>query len=260
MPGNLALAWEVFEIVWINILLSGDNAILIALACRRLPEEQRRWGVLLGSLGGVALRIGFTLAIVQLLHVPLLKTAGALLLLYVAIKLPHGEHDRTDVDAKPNLWGAVMSIIVADAVMSLDNVLAIAAAAHGSMQLIVFGLALSAPLVMFGAGVSAQIARPFSAADLGRRGRPGLGRRRDGGDRSLLDAAPFAAGDAALGRGVRVRARGGDGAAETLSSLPVLTKNSADRHPPARARRHALADPPPADRAKNLADRRYAAP
>ncbi len=161
MPGNLALAWEVFEIVWINILLSGDNAILIALACRRLPEEQRRWGVLLGSLGGVALRIGFTLAIVQLLHVPLLKTAGALLLLYVAIKLPHGEHDRTDVDAKPNLWGAVMSIIVADAVMSLDNVLAIAAAAHGSMQLIVFGLALSAPLVMFGAGVLLKLLDRF---------------------------------------------------------------------------------------------------
>jgi len=161
MPGNLALAWEVFEIVWINILLSGDNAILIALACRRLPEEQRRWGVLLGSLGGVALRIGFTLAIVQLLHVPLLKTAGALLLLYVAIKLPHGEHDRTDVDAKPNLWGAVMSIIVADAVMSLDNVLAIAAAAHGSMRLIVFGLALSAPLVMFGTGVLLKLLDRF---------------------------------------------------------------------------------------------------
>ena len=161
MSGNLALAWEVFEIVWINILLSGDNAILIALACRRLPEERRRWGVLLGSLGGVALRIGFTLAIVQLLHVPLLKTAGALLLLYVAIKLPHGDHDREDVEAKPNLWGAVMSIIVADAVMSLDNVLAIAAAAHGSMQLIVFGLALSAPLVMFGAGVLLKLLDRF---------------------------------------------------------------------------------------------------
>ncbi|MFY9831754.1 MAG: TerC family protein [Methylocystis sp.] len=161
MSGNLALAWEVFEIVWINILLSGDNAILIALACRRLPEERRRWGVLLGSLGGVALRIGFTLAIVQLLHVPLLKTAGALLLLYVAIKLPHGDHDREDVEAKPNLLGAVMSIIVADAVMSLDNVLAIAAAAHGSMQLIVFGLALSAPLVMFGAGVLLKLLDRF---------------------------------------------------------------------------------------------------
>jgi YjbE family integral membrane protein len=152
MSGNLALAWEVFEIVWINILLSGDNAILIALACRRLPEERRRWGVLLGSLGGVALRIGFTLAIVQLLHVPLLKTAGALLLLYVAIKLPHGDHERNDVEAKPNLWGAVMS---------LDNVLAIAAAAHGSMRLIVFGLALSAPLVMFGTGVLLKLLDRF---------------------------------------------------------------------------------------------------
>jgi YjbE family integral membrane protein len=117
--------------------------------------------VLLGSLGGVALRIGFTLAIVQLLHVPLLKTAGALLLLYVAIKLPHGDHERNDVEAKPNLWGAVMSIIVADAVMSLDNVLAIAAAAHGSMRLIVFGLALSAPLVMFGAGVLLKLLDRF---------------------------------------------------------------------------------------------------
>ncbi len=161
MSSNLALAWEVFEIVWINILLSGDNAILIALACRRLPEEQRRWGVLLGSLGGVAFRIGFTLAIVQLLQVPLLKTAGALLLLYVAIKLPHGDHDREDAEAKSNLLGAVMSIIVADAVMSLDNVLAIAAAAHGSMRLIVFGLALSAPLVMFGAGVLLKLLDRF---------------------------------------------------------------------------------------------------
>jgi YjbE family integral membrane protein len=152
MSVNVALAWEVFEIVWINILLSGDNAILIALACRQLPPERRRLGVLLGALGGVGLRIGFTLAIVELLHVPLLKTTGALLLLYVAIKLPHGDHDRKDVEAKPNLWSAVLSIIVADAVMSLDNVLAIAAAAHGSVRLIVFGLALSAPLVMFGAG------------------------------------------------------------------------------------------------------------
>ena len=140
------------EIVWINVLLSGDNAILIALACRRLPPDQRRVGVLLGALGGVALRIAFTLVIVQLLVAPLLKTLGALLLIGVAIKLPIDETDHSKTDAKPDLWGAVMSIIVADAVMSLDNVLAIAAAAHGSMRLIVFGLALSAPLVMFSAG------------------------------------------------------------------------------------------------------------
>ena len=92
---------------------------------------------------------------------PLLKTTGALLLLYVAIKLPHGDYDRKDVEAKPNLWSAVLSIIVADAVMSLDNVLAIAAAAHGSMRLIVFGLALSAPLVMFGTGVLLKLLDRF---------------------------------------------------------------------------------------------------
>ena len=153
MSGNLALAWEVFEIVWINILLSGDNAILIALACRQLPEEQRRKGMLLGSLGGVGLRIGFTLAIVQLLDVPLLKTAGCVSSCSMSrSNCRIDETGHSNVKAKPDLWGAVMSIIVADAVMSLDNVLAIAAAAHGSMRLIVFGLALSAPLVMFSAG------------------------------------------------------------------------------------------------------------
>jgi YjbE family integral membrane protein len=163
MSGNLALVWEVFEIVWINILLSGDNAILIALACRQLPSEQRRKGMLLGALGGVGLRIGFTLVIVQLLGVPLLKTLGAVLLLGVAIKLPVNETGHSNVKAKPDLWGAVMSIIVADAVMSLDNVLAIAAAAHGSMRLIVFGLALSAPLVMFSAGYLLQAFDRFPA-------------------------------------------------------------------------------------------------
>lgn len=152
MSGNSLLAWEIFEIIWINILLSGDNAILIALACRQLPANQRRWGVFLGALGGVILRIAFTLVIVQLLAVPLLKTVGGLLLLVIAIKLLIDENDRSNVEAKPNLLGAVMSIIIADAVMSLDNVVAIAAAAHGRMELIVFGLALSAPIVMFGAG------------------------------------------------------------------------------------------------------------
>ena len=147
-----AIGWEVFEIIWINILLSGDNAILIALACRQLPQHQRRWGVFLGALGGVILRVIFTLIVVELLGVPLLKAAGSLLLLLVAIKLLIDETEPSDVKAKPNLWGAVMSIIMADAVMSLDNVIAIAAAARGSARLIIFGLVLSVPIVMFGAG------------------------------------------------------------------------------------------------------------
>ena len=147
-----AIGWEVFEIIWINILLSGDNAILIALACRQLPQHQRRWGVFLGALGGVILRVIFTLIVVELLGVPLLKAAGSLLLLLVAIKLLIDETEPSDVKAKPNLWGAVMSIIMADAVMSLDNVIAIAGAARGSAHLIIFGLVLSVPIVMFGAG------------------------------------------------------------------------------------------------------------
>jgi YjbE family integral membrane protein len=151
MSDPLRLAFEIFEIVWINILLSGDNALLIAMACRGLPPQRRRWGVFLGALGGVLLRIGFTLIVMQLLDIPILKIVGGLMLVGVAVKLPNEKHGDDEVDAKPDLFGAVIAIILADAVMSLDNVVAIAAAAHGSLQLIAFGLALSAPIVMFGA-------------------------------------------------------------------------------------------------------------
>ncbi|MEF3366544.1 TerC family protein [Methylocystis sp. 9N] len=152
MTLDLAIGWEVFEIIWINILLSGDNAILIALACRQLSVRQRRWGVFLGALGGVILRIAFTLVVVELMGIPYLRIVGSLMLLVVAIKLLIDETGHSDVTAKPDLWSAVGAIIMADAVMSLDNVLAIAAAARGSTQLIVFGLVLSVPIVMFGAG------------------------------------------------------------------------------------------------------------
>ncbi len=163
MSGNGLFAWEILEIIWINILLSGDNAILIALACRRLPPATRRWGVLLGALGGVVLRIGFTLVIVQLMTAPLLKTVGGLLLLGVAIKLLIDENDHSGVEAKTDLPGAVATIVVADAVMSLDNVIAIAAAARGRTDLIVFGLALSVPIVMFGAGLLLRMLERFPA-------------------------------------------------------------------------------------------------
>ena len=152
MNASLDIGWEILEIIWINILLSGDNAILIALACRQLPPLQRRWGVFLGALGGVFLRVLFTLIFVELMEIPLLKALGSILLLIVAVKLLIDETEPSDVTAKPNLWGAVISIITADAVMSLDNVIAIAAAARGSAHLIIFGLVLSVPIVMFGAG------------------------------------------------------------------------------------------------------------
>jgi YjbE family integral membrane protein len=161
MGADLSIGWEIFEIIWINILLSGDNAILIALACRQLPPRQRRWGVFLGALGGVLLRIIFTLIVVELMDFPLIKAIGALTLLLVAIKLLIDETEHSDVKAKPNLWGAVVSIIMADAVMSLDNVLAIAAAAHGSSKLIIFGIVLSVPIVMFGAGFLLKVLERF---------------------------------------------------------------------------------------------------
>lgn len=157
MSDTITLGVEILEIVWINILLSGDNALLIALACRGLPKEGRRVGVLLGALFGVLLRVGFTLIVVGLLEVPLLKIIGALMLIGVAIKLPNQKVDHSKIEAKPDLWGAVTAIVVADAVMSLDNVVAIAAAAHGSLRLIVFGVVLSAPIVMFGADALMKI-------------------------------------------------------------------------------------------------------
>lgn len=163
MGSDIIIGWDVLEIIWINILLSGDNAILIALACRSLPVEQRRWGVFLGALGGVVLRVIFTLIVVQLMNIPYLKAVGSLLLLLVAVKLLIDENEHSDVKAKPNLMGAVTSIIMADAVMSLDNVLAIAAAAGGSTHLIIFGLALSVPIVMFGAGLLLHVLERFPA-------------------------------------------------------------------------------------------------
>ncbi len=151
LSGDLIL--QALEIVWINILLSGDNAVVIALACRGLPEDKRRLGALLGAGMAIALRVLFTLLIVRLLDIPVVKLAGGVLLIVIAVNLVTEEHDAKDVRSRGTLWGAVLTITLADAVMSLDNVLAIAGAAHGNMWLIVFGLVLSVPLVVFGAGL-----------------------------------------------------------------------------------------------------------
>jgi YjbE family integral membrane protein len=140
------------QIIGINILLSGDNAVVIALASRSLPPEQRKWAILGGSGAAILLRIIFSVLIVWLLAIPLLKLIGGLLLLYIGIKLiiPEAEHGEGSVAAKSNLWGAVVTITIADAVMSLDNVVAIAAAAQGSILLISVGLVISVPLIVFG--------------------------------------------------------------------------------------------------------------
>jgi YjbE family integral membrane protein len=150
------------QIIWIDLLLSGDNAVVIALACRKLPAEQRKLGILLGAGAAVALRIVFAFFITFLLGVPFLKIVGGLLLFWIAIKLVTDEHeDHADVAASDNLWGAVRTIVIADAVMSLDNVVAIAAAAKGHPELFVFGLLLTIPLIVAGASILSTVLQRY---------------------------------------------------------------------------------------------------
>jgi YjbE family integral membrane protein len=145
-------ALSVLRIIGINIILSGDNAIVIALACRSLPPRQRVIGIMLGAGAAVVLRILFTVVVQQLFDVPWLKLVGGLVLLWIAVKLLLGdEADEASVKSGGNIWEAVKIVAIADIVMSLDNVLAIAAAAGGNTNLIIFGLIISIPLVVFGA-------------------------------------------------------------------------------------------------------------
>jgi YjbE family integral membrane protein len=140
---------DVFKIIMIDLLLSGDNAVVIALACRNLPPAQRKKGILYGVGGAIGLRIVLTFFAVTLLSLPYLKLVGALLLLWIGVKLilPEEEHGEGNIKAEANLWGAIKTIIIADFVMSLDNVLGVAAAAKGSVFLLVFGLLISIPLI-----------------------------------------------------------------------------------------------------------------
>ena len=142
------------KIMWINILLSGDNALVIAMACRGLPPRQRFWGMILGAGVAVLLRIIFTGIVVTLMALPFLKLVGGLALLFIAAKLLVPEHEgEGDVDAAAHLWAAVQIVAIADIVMSLDNVIAVAAAANGSIPLLVIGLAISVPLIVAGAAL-----------------------------------------------------------------------------------------------------------
>jgi YjbE family integral membrane protein len=142
---------SVLQIVAIDLLLSGDNAVVIALACRNLPPEQRRKGVMFGVAGAVSLRVLLTFFAVGLLSLPYIKLVGAVLLLWIGIKLliPEEEHGETHIKADTHLWGAVKTIIVADFVMSLDNVIGVAGAAKGSFGLLVFGLLISIPMIVW---------------------------------------------------------------------------------------------------------------
>jgi YjbE family integral membrane protein len=142
------------KIVWINILLSGDNALVVAMACRSLEPRQRFWGMILGTGAAVLLRIIFTVVIASVMGLPYLKLVGGLALLVIAARLlvPQEEEAR-GINSASHLWAAVQIVVVADIVMSLDNVIAVAAAADGSLPLLVFGLASSIPLIIAGAAL-----------------------------------------------------------------------------------------------------------
>ena len=152
---------QALQIIWVNILLSGDNAVVIALACRSLPDSQRNKAVMLGAAAAVVLRIIFTLMTTALLGLPWVKLVGGLILLWIAIKLMVPEDEDPDVAAHNNLWRAVQTVAIADVVMSLDNVIAIAAVAKGDWALIVFGLLVSIPLVVFGSQIIMMVMNRF---------------------------------------------------------------------------------------------------
>jgi len=148
-------------VFWTNLVLSGDNAILIALACRNLPDTQRRLGMVLGAAVAIALRIGFSGLAVQILGIPGIKLIGGLVLLWIATDLAvGGESEAPQVNAADRLWHAIRAIALADIVMSLDNVLAIVSVAQGNFSVIVVGLAMSIPMIVWGAeALSRVIAR-----------------------------------------------------------------------------------------------------
>lgn len=148
---------SLFKIIVVNIVLSGDNAVVIALASRNLPQKQR-WAAILGGTGGaILLRVLLTIGAVFVLRIPFVQLVGGLLLVWIAVKLLIEEEEESEIHAHGNLWGAIRTIVVADIVMSLDNTLAIAAVAHNDILLLVLGLLLSVPLIVFGSQIIVKI-------------------------------------------------------------------------------------------------------
>ena len=146
---NWAFFLGIMNIVIIDLILAGDNAVVIAMAVRSLPRRQRRWGILLGAGAAVALRVILTFFVAQLLEISFIKLAGGVLIAWIAVKLfLEGAPEQADREAR-TLWQAMQLIVVADITMSTDNVLAMAGASHGNPFLLLFGLALSIPFVVF---------------------------------------------------------------------------------------------------------------
>lgn len=150
-----------FGIMMVNIVLSGDNAVVIAMASRCLPPKQQKMAILWGSAGAIGLRVLLTLVAVMLLQIPYLQFTGGLLLVWIAAKLLVEEKHQESVEASASYWAAIKTIIIADLVMSLDNTLAIAAIADGNYLLLSAGLALSIPLIVFGSNLLMKVMDRF---------------------------------------------------------------------------------------------------
>jgi YjbE family integral membrane protein len=152
--GYTAFWFAVLQIIFINILLSGDNAVVIAMACRGLPPHQRRWGLVIGAGLAVVLLIIFAEIITRLMLLPYLKLIGGAALLYIAAKLLVPEAaDKNEVEAVAHLWRAIRIVVVADVIMSLDNIIAVAAVAKGGFLLVAISLTMSIPLIVAGAAL-----------------------------------------------------------------------------------------------------------
>jgi YjbE family integral membrane protein len=153
----------VLQIIAIDIILGGDNAVVIALACRRLPEKQRNLGIFWGVFGAIVLRVVLIYFAFTLMTIPFLKIVAALLLLWIGIKLlqPEPEGNGHEISASATLLGAIKTIIIADAMMSLDNVIAIAGAARDSVVLVVFGLVVSVPIIVWGSKLVMRLMEKF---------------------------------------------------------------------------------------------------
>jgi YjbE family integral membrane protein len=160
--GTLQFWSSLLTIVFIDLLLAGDNAIVIGLSARNLPKERQKKAVLWGTLGAVAIRIAATILFVWLLKIPLLLALGGVLLLWIAFKLLIQENEHENIQAGTTLWAAVRTIMIADAAMGLDNVIAVAGAAHGSVELVVLGLLISIPIVVWGSTLFIKVIERYS--------------------------------------------------------------------------------------------------
>ncbi|XEC96841.1 TerC family protein [Paenibacillus tarimensis] len=147
---SLEFLSALITIIFIDLILAGDNAIVIGMAARNLPKEQQRPAILLGTAGAVGIRVVATVLVVWLLKVPWLLLAGGILLLWIAYKLLVQENEHDNIKAGNSLWVSVRTIVIADAAMGIDNVIAVAGAAHGSLLLVILGLLISIPIIVWG--------------------------------------------------------------------------------------------------------------